>query len=169
MGDKKTENNIIYPLPGDKKGQVIASGVTDSEGKYSVKVMSPRPGRYPIQAVSGDGKAKSEVVYVQVTPKCDSKGEIKMGNDALRAAIRSATKPDEIQRIVDESRSYFDLAKVNLKKTALKEFIKTSANAANRIEQLRQREQSWGVTASKDGIGGFGIKKTTKKSGLRQL
>lgn len=154
MSKSDEEDAIIVPLPGDSKtgGKVGTTGPTDENGRFTFKVRNTRIGRYRYHVESQDGKVKSNEVVVQVLPLCKNKGDITRGNDILRASITSETQIQEIERMVQESKLYLDLAPANLKKVALKQYQKTTNHASKRIEQLRLVEKAWGGHLSKDGV-----------------
>lgn len=168
MEKEHTSTPIIpFPLPDDKIEKVIASTITDEEGKYSFKLKILEPGRYTLTA-RFEGNEKYAPVeaskIITVTPDVSTKESIKEYNKILRASIISSNNIIKIKECVEWSRTTLELCSKKLNKYALKEFEKTSKIAKKRIDELRTIEKEWGLNAQAGVKGlGFKVKKKTKK------
>lgn len=145
--------DIIYPLPGEfeNDGRLISRiGPIPPGGESKLLMKITHVGRHVFHVTDEHGTPISGPHIIPILPKCTTKGDIKMGNNIIRASIITETNVEELERLRDESKSYFDLAPQNLKKTALKEYEKTASRVNKRIEQLRLRDRSWEVGVGKE-------------------
>ena len=105
--------------------------MTDDNGEAEGQFTFTRPGRYVIQVASSDGSVVTQSQVIQVLPKCDSKGNIKIGNQIIRASITASVSINEISSLVEESRSFCDLSPDGLKKYAAMEYEKVCETVRN--------------------------------------
>jgi len=167
--DTKTKTaEIPFPLPGDEKGRLIATTITDEEGRYHFNLRATRPGRYTFTVkFEGDKEmAPAEATTtITVTPDVSTKKAIKEYNKILRANIISSNNIKQIKECVEWSRTALELCSKRNQTYALKEYEKTSKKGQKRISDLRTIEKTWGFGT---GITPKGVnlkvdKKTKKK------
>jgi hypothetical protein len=160
--DCMVPSEIVYPLPGEK-GRFVTTVRADSQGNFKLNLRITKTGRYLLQATDVSTGRTTQPVAIQVLPKCECRADIKLANRIIRASVIAATAKEDVQRCLDDSKLYCDLATDSLKRTAIKEYEKTSKCANKRLEQLRLREHGRVLTVGTK-YGGIALSSSEKKA-----